>query len=278
MFEGRKLVIATMHNKESVIAPVLESVLGVRCFTPKNLYTDALGTFSGEIPRTLTPIEAARQKCIMAMELSGCDLAVASEGSFGPHPGMPFLPVDDELLVLIDKKNQLEITERELSINTNYSGEAITQIQQLKDFAEKAKFPKHGLLLSSSQDSTNPIYKGIIDYVQLEQAFNFFINTYGSAYVTTDMRALYNPTRMSVIEVAATKLAARALNQCPQCSTPGFGITGSKSGLPCAYCNQPTRSVLHHVCQCTKCNYTAIKMHPFGKTTEDPQYCDYCNP
>ncbi|NDI99587.1 hypothetical protein GWA97_10920 [Flavobacterium sp. LaA7.5] len=278
MFKGRRLAIATMHHKDSVIAPVLETALGVHCFTPKNMDTDALGTFTGEVARTLTPIEAARQKCLIAMELTGCDLAVASEGSFGSHPHISFLPADDELLVLIDKKYELEIVERELSISTNFNGEVVTGLQELRDFAKRAKFPQHGLVLSSGRDSVAPIYKGITDYIRLEQTFLSLITAYGSAYVTTDMRAMYNPTRMRVIEAVANKLAARVLTACPKCNTPGFGVTGAAGGLPCGYCHQPTRSILHHVCQCTKCNYKAIKMHPFGKTTEDPQYCDYCNP
>ena len=33
MFEGRKLLIATKHVKENMIAPILENTLGVQCFT-----------------------------------------------------------------------------------------------------------------------------------------------------------------------------------------------------------------------------------------------------
>jgi hypothetical protein len=36
LFENRKLIIATMHGKESVIAPVFEREIGVRCFIDKH--------------------------------------------------------------------------------------------------------------------------------------------------------------------------------------------------------------------------------------------------
>ena len=83
LFRGRKLVIATMHGKEQVIAPVLQEALGVEMILTGSLNTDTFGTFSGEIPRELSPEAAALAKCNLAMQLTGCDLAVASEGSFG---------------------------------------------------------------------------------------------------------------------------------------------------------------------------------------------------
>jgi hypothetical protein len=56
MFKGRKLIIATKHKKEIVIAPILEKGLGVKCFTDETFDTDRLGTFTGEIERKLDPI------------------------------------------------------------------------------------------------------------------------------------------------------------------------------------------------------------------------------
>jgi hypothetical protein len=51
MFNKRKLIIATKHKKESVIALKLEKVLGVSCFIDADFDTDTFGTFSGEIER-----------------------------------------------------------------------------------------------------------------------------------------------------------------------------------------------------------------------------------
>ncbi|MBJ7429162.1 MAG: hypothetical protein JHD28_09430, partial [Bacteroidia bacterium] len=86
MFNNRKIVIATKHKKEQVIAPLLLEEFNINAIICEQLDTDQLGTFSGEIERNLSPIEAAKRKCYMAMELTQCDLAIASEGSFGPHP------------------------------------------------------------------------------------------------------------------------------------------------------------------------------------------------
>lgn len=47
--KGRETLISTKHNKEEVIAPILENELGLICVTLKDLDTDKLRTFSGEV-------------------------------------------------------------------------------------------------------------------------------------------------------------------------------------------------------------------------------------
>lgn len=88
-FKGRRLLIATKHKKERVIAPILEKELGVNCFVT-DIDTDKFGTFTGEIERKEDAISTARNKCLLAMELENCDLVLASEGSFGAHPSLFF--------------------------------------------------------------------------------------------------------------------------------------------------------------------------------------------
>ena len=134
MFEGRTLVIATMHKKEQILAPILETGLGVKCILPEHFNSDQWGTFSGEIERSLDPVATAREKCLRAMELSGCDLGIASEGSFGPHPNLFFIHADDEFLLLIDSKNNIEIISRELSTKTNFNAKTIHTEKELLDF------------------------------------------------------------------------------------------------------------------------------------------------
>ncbi len=278
MFKGRNLLIATKHEKEKVIAPILEKELGVKCFVPLNLDTDELGTFTGEVERKDDPITTARKKCLLAMEITGCDLAIASEGSFGPHPSFFFVHADDEILLFIDKKNDLEIVLREISTETNFNGSEIKTVIELQEFAENSKFPSHGLILRKANNDFSDIVKGITNIEKLNNTFNYFISSYGRAFVETDMRAMYNPTRMNVIEKASTQLAKKINSLCPSCNIPGFGITDSKKGLPCDLCNFPTRSTLSYLYTCQKCNYTEEELYPNGQQKEDPMYCDICNP
>jgi hypothetical protein len=278
MFQGRRLLIATKHQKESVIAPLVEKALGVSCFVAQNFDSDVLGTFTGEVDRKHDPISTARQKCLMAMELTDCDLAIASEGSFGQHPSLFFVNADEEFLIFIDKKNNLEIISRELSAETNFDGREIQTEEGLFDFANSVGFPSHGLILRKGREESTDIFKGITDEIQLKNVFGHLQQKYGSLYVETDMRALYNPTRMGVIEAAAKKLLDKINSQCPQCSMPGFGITDAKSGLKCSLCGSPTRSTLSYIRQCLHCHYLEEEMFPHNKTEEDPMYCDFCNP
>ncbi len=278
MFKGRDLIIATKHEKEKVIAPILEKELGVKCFIYPNLDTDRLGTFTGEVDRKDDPITTARNKCLMAMKLTNCDLAVASEGSFGPHPSLYFIPADFEFLLFIDKKNDLEIIVSELSSATNFNAREIKTKKELNEFSTNANFPSHGLIIRKSKYDLEGIIKGITNKEQLNNAFNNFIKNFETVYIETDMRAMYNPTRMNVIKHATHKLAEKINALCPVCKMPGFGITDSHSGLPCELCNYPTRGTLSHIYSCEKCKFTDSKQFPHGKHTEDPMYCDFCNP
>ncbi|GAB4165362.1 MAG: hypothetical protein Tsb0033_27090 [Winogradskyella sp.] len=277
-FKGRKLIVATKHKKELVISPILEKALGVHCFTDPNFDTDFFGTFSGETPRLKPPLETARLKCLSAMERNDCDLGVASEGSFGPHPTMYFANADDEILILIDKKNNLEIKVRALSTETNFNGKVIHNLEELLAFAELVKFPSHGVILKTSELDTDGMIKDITTLPQLQNAFKLMHKTHNKVYVETDMRAMYNPMRMNVIAEAARKLTKKIQSLCPECHTPGFGITDLKKGLPCKFCGSPTQSTLSLIYKCDKCSFSKEDFYPNDKTTEDPMYCDYCNP
>ena len=278
MFLNRKLVIATMHQKEQAIQPILESNLGCICCVPENFNTDLLGTFSGEIERLDDPIDTARKKCQLAMELTNTDIAVSSEGSFGSHPSYFFIHADDEFLLLLDRKHNLEIVVRELSLETNFNGAFVSDEIELKEFTERAKFPSHGLILRKSADELIDVSKGITTWEELITKYTLLKEKYGKVYIETDMRAMYNPTRMEVIQKLTQKLVDKINSICPDCSTPGFGVTDVKMGLPCQQCSFPTRSIKSHVYACTVCKYSEEKLFPNGKLNEEPMFCDRCNP
>jgi hypothetical protein len=277
-FEGRSIVIATKHQKQNAMAALLEKELGVTCIVPENLDTDLLGTFSGEIERELSPIDAAKKKCMLAMELTNTDLAISSEGSFGAHPLLYFLPADDEVLAFIDQKNGLEIAVREISTKTNYNAKEVSSEEDLLAFAQSAQFPSHALILKDKKDGFTSIAKGIVNTKELLETFAKFKQSNETVYVETDMRAHLNPSRMQVIEETTEKLIKKIKTACPSCNTPGFGIKNSIPGLPCENCKTPSKSTLYHVYACQKCNHTYEAYFPNGKQQEDPTYCDRCNP
>lgn len=278
LFSGRKLCIATKHGKEKVIAPILEEAFGVTCFVLDAFDTDKLGTFSGEVERVDDPIEAARKKCLLAMEQSKCDLAIASEGSFGNHPNLFFVPANEEFIVLMDQKNQLEIVARHLTTETNFKGQSITTTSELEVFAGKAGFPDHALILKSSEKDWSYIRKGITSARALNVSFQECMKEHGAVYVETDMRAMHNPSRMVAIRETMKRLKQKMDTKCPNCQTPGFDLVEVQPGLPCKSCTMPTKAALHAIYRCSKCNYEKKNTFPNGKTQEEPMYCDFCNP
>ncbi|MCO5936509.1 hypothetical protein NAF17_13260 [Mucilaginibacter sp. RB4R14] len=277
-FAGRTLIIATKHAKQQVMAPLLEEALGVHCLVITELDTDQLGTFSGEVEREDDPLTTARKKCQLAMRLSDCELAVASEGSFGMHPATFFCYADEELVILVDQKNNLEIATVMISTQTNFNGAEINDKLALLDFAERANFPSHGLILRKAKNDHEMVIKGIHTPEKLLYVFDALWEKYGSAYVETDMRAMHNPKRMAVIKQATRKLVDKVLSRCPNCTAPGFGVIAAKPGLPCRLCGLPTQSSLAYIYRCQQCEFEKEEQYPNQIQTEDPQYCDFCNP
>lgn len=274
-FENRKVVIATKHEKEQAIGPLLKEAFRMEYFVPTDFDTDRLGTFTGEVERVLSPIEAARTKCVLAIEQSDAEIAIGSEGSFGPHPTLYFLPADEEYLVLLDRKNELEITVKTCSLQTNYASYEMGSEVKLADFLEQVKFPSHGLHVKGSGGY---IEKGITSESRLNEAILEAVNRFGTYTLETDMRAMNNPTRMSVIQELTQKLVEKMKRCCPSCQRPGFSPTDVIRGLVCSCCSLPTKSVKAVIYTCEGCHYTQCIDFPDSKMTEDPMFCDFCNP
>ncbi len=276
LFEGRQILIASMHQKEKVIAPILEKKLGLSCIIA-DINTDNLGTFSGEIDRTLSPLECAQKKCEWAMEKYDLDLAIASEGSFGPHPQLFFGYCNEEWVLIKDKKNNAEWFAKIMSTETNFSSKKCESLDEVHSFCQEIGFPEHAVIIRKSKDDFQDIFKGIIESHQLETIATDFLKNYNAVIIETDMRAMFNPTRMKSIEAATQKLCDQLFNICPHCFFPGFSITKLNSGLPCSACGLPTKSIKSFVYSCQKCGGTEDIANEL-KITEDPMYCDFCNP
>lgn len=281
-FVGRSAVIATMHAKEAVIAPLLQQSLGVQVMVPQGLNTDTFGTFTREVDRPGTQVEAARRKAETALELTGADIAVASEGSFGPHPLLPWLPGNREIVLFLDRKYGLEVIGEDLSTETNYRHQTVRNFEQAWAFARQVGFPDHGLVVMVQKDSRQPsdIYKGIREQAQLQQAVAQALrqSSDGTIHLETDMRAMHNPTRMRAIARATRDLVQKLNHRCPQCAWPGFARVERKRGLPCGLCGLPTDGILADLYCCTQCQFTQKVPYPQGMETADPAHCPYCNP
>ena len=278
LFENRKLLIATKHGKEEVLKPLLESSLKVKCFLNTEFDTDVFGTFSGEVIRKDNALTTLRNKCLAAMSHYNCVLAVASEGSFGPHPAAFFSTADEEFVILIDLKNEMEIIGRKLSLETNFAVRELTSTDLLLSFLEQIKFPSHKIILKNQADNPSEVYKEIASEEEAIAVFELLLEKYGIVYAETDMRAMNNPTRMRIIEDAGLNLVEKINSLCPNCQFPGFSATSSVAGLPCSCCSLPTKSILYNIFSFNKCSFSESKYYPRKVQSEDPMYCDNCNP
>ncbi|MFN6941558.1 MAG: hypothetical protein ACK4OG_06120, partial [Parvibaculum sp.] len=107
---GRRAVIATMHGKERVMAPILAGMLGLEVSVAAGIDTDRFGTFTREIARAGGQQDALRAKARAALELDpNADFAVASKGSFGPDPVIPFMGIGRELVMIVERHSGAEV-------------------------------------------------------------------------------------------------------------------------------------------------------------------------
>lgn len=280
-FHGRTLGVATNHGKEHAIGPALMKSLPLSDFQAiDGMDTDRFGAFTGEVKRTHDALEACRAKAKHGAEVSGLDLVISSEGSFGPYPPAPFVSCDEEILVLYDARDSSFFEHRHVSLTTVFAGEVCRDWSQVKAFAERMKFPGHGLVLRPKESWSfgDTMRKGIREEAELREIARQLIEQNGSCWVETDMRAMMNPTRMQVIAETAHRFAQELMVGCPACGACWFRVTQALPGLPCELCGWPTQSTRSYVRACDACAHTVTSVRPDGKTTEEPQHCDNCNP
>lgn len=278
LFAGRKLVVASMHGKQTIMRPLIKQFLNVDTTVSKGLNTDEFGTFSGEVERGADPVTTVRNKIRKGLELTGETLGIGSEGSFAPHPHNPFLQVNHEVVMLIDLVHNLEIYETVVSTETNHCQREIGSMRDLMDFTEKVNFPSHGIILKQVKNGeTIAIRKGIITW-ELLHATAFQFNSADTQLIAeSDMRAYLNPSRLKIIERATEKLMKRVTSLCPECQWPGFGQVEVKEGLPCSQCGEPTPLPLSKVYACGHCHYADTRSYSDAQHAS-PQYCLHCNP
>jgi hypothetical protein len=271
-----------MHGKEQAIAPLLQSGLGVSTHVPSDFNTDRFGTFTRDVKRPDDQLATARLKAQAVLSLTGSDLAIASEGSFGPHPDIPFVPCDREIVLLLDQKYSLEIVGQAASTQTNYRSQTVRSVEEACAFAGEVGFPAHGLVVMPTAVGAWPetITKGLTSQASLTTAVESALATSatGTAHIETDMRAHFNPSRMRVIAEATEHLIEAIGQRCPSCHCPGFSIARRHPGLPCAWCRTPTLLTLSMTYRCQRCDCDQVKMYPDGQQTADPGNCSYCNP
>ena len=277
-YAGRRVALLTQHGKERVLAPLLGSALCCRVERVAGYDTDRFGTFTRDIPRAGTQLEAARKKARVGMELSGLPLGLASEGSFGPDPMMGMFAWNVELLLWIDDERGLEIVGVTQG-KTNFAHLLAAGWEEAENFARQAGFPGHFLVVRPEGENDPRIRKGIAEWAALRAAFDEALaqSENRRVFLETDMRAHANPTRMENIGLAGAVLARKLCSLCPACGTPGFWLVERVVGLPCADCGAPTRETRAEIHGCLQCAHRVTRER-IDKECVGAERCDYCNP
>ena len=278
VYAGRRVAFLTQHGKERIVAPVLEPGLGCVIEHVTGFDTDQLGTFTRDVPRPGSQLDAARRKARKGMELSGLSLGLASEGSFGPDPFSGMFPWNVERLVWLDDSLGIEVVGMAQGAARSahlQSGDWV----EVEAFAARVDFPSHQLVLRPQSQDDPRIHKGIADAGRLRACFDECLaqSSNRQVFVETDLRAFANPSRMQSIEQAARDLFQRILSCCAECGTPGYWVTERLPGLPCSGCGLPTSSYRDEVWRCLRCQYQSVKARK-DRAVAEPRHCSYCNP
>lgn len=273
---GRVAMFPTLHEKESVVAPIFLAELGIEVEVA-NLDTDQFGTFAGEIPRTLSQLDSAIAKARAAIANTGVPIAIASEGTIGPNPLIPIASSDLETMVFVDSENDIVIHESFRSAEIVAARKVFRPGENLEEFLTKAEFPTHGLIVRTEHGSASSPVKGIRDKAALLKAIDDLAGDSGSVIVESDLRASFSPSRMRNIAACARLLARRIASLCPQCNCPGWGSVTPIFGLPCADCGSNVESaVMADQYGCGKCEHRQVFAR--AATAAEARFCESCNP
>lgn len=279
-FRDTTVVFATNHRKSMAAKGPFRTILN-STIEELPIDSDRMGTFSGEVERPGSMLDALRGKVQLAREVTPSRLILVSEGSFGSTDGIGFVTRGIEMLMLHDSLSGSEIIEQYVTWDTNYATATVTSEEELARFLQRISFGSHGLLLyPDGVPRTNKVYKGITAREEAVQAFasSRASSPLGRAVVMSDMRAHMNPTRMRAIGACCELLVHRLATPCPQCGSGGFGLVESIPGLPCEWCGSPTLRARAERHSCVVCHNTLERPRSDGKAHANPSECPECNP
>lgn len=273
-----RVAFATMHGKERVVAPVFDAALGWT-LEIANIDTDRFGTFSGEVERVAPAHSTVVNKARAGASLAGLQLGLASEGSLGPHPTIPFIEGDVELMALVDIERGLELVVSHIGAPIVSYREVWSPTTDLEAVCSKADLPNHALIVKKGTPGSLWVRKGLRGRKDVEGAVLEAVRDGpdGELVLESDYRAMMSPSRMRNIGECATKLVERLATTCPSCGMWGWGPVGVERGLPCRACGVVSdEAVRNDIRGCVSCTHTVTTSRE--QTCIDPAYCGVCNP
>lgn len=276
-YGGCEVAVGTRHGKERQLAPAFADVLGARLVVPPDLDTDRFGTFSAEVTRTLSAVEAVRAKARLGMRAANLPYGLASEASYGPLPGHGLFG-HEELLLFVDDVRSFEVLEgyrTDASLAFSQRVRAVTELSP----SVIHSLDRQGLVVGpAAGGSPADIVKGIADEQTACAAIAAATgrSSDGFALVQADLRAHHNASRQEILIRLAQRMAHRLSTRCPRCRATGFGRVRALNGRPCRICATPTALAMGEVHACAVCGHGILIPSRAGKA--DPSACPTCNP
>ena len=268
-YAGARVACVTKHEKARWIAPPFAEVLGARVFEVREVDTDRFGTFSGEVPRVLSPVDAARAKIAAGRDVTDAPVSIATEGSFSAGFGLGI--EHHEVLLLVDHARGLELTEQQVTRHARTPGRAVRDAEDACLLATQMGFPAQGVMVRTPTEVFTDL-----DSIETVRSLTGSLLQREPVYLELDYRAHRCPDRAEVIGELAARMARRLATACPACDAPGFGRVDVVRGAPCAQCGLATRGIVADVLGCAGCEERRPVARPMLPV--DPRWCDHCNP
>ncbi len=271
-----QVALATKHGKLNQLKPAFERLADFELVLAE-IDTDLFGTFSGETPRTSSPLETAIAKAKAGAQALGLEYGLASEGTISPNPAIPWATVDHELLVLVCLSRDITIYETYQSGSIVAKTETLAPGSDLDAVFKQFDLPAHAVNLCFSREAVEVIEKGISDTKYLRNRIAELWSEGHEPRLESDFRAMSSPSRQANIMACAEKLVDRIANKCPGCDEIGFGRVSYEFGVPCIGCGEVnSRIAKGEKLSCVTCDF--FEVLDLGITSIDPSRCDGCNP
>ena len=258
--------LASRHAKAAIIGPVLAQA-GVRVIETEDFDTDSLGTFSGEVERTMAPAACALFKARKACDITGLEYGLGSEGSFGGGP-MPGLVSWGEEILCFHRRDPEQVIYGRAGGPFALAAVSVTGPDEL--LVRLAAHPGQHWIARPGGVLRKGLAAAEVESLARSGALGWPLS------LEPDLRAMCSPLRRQRIRQAAEDLVVRLDSRCPRCDATDFVPDRVETGLPCSACGTPTGRVSRRVARCRACGHEETQSAI--PEAADPYYCPCCNP
>lgn len=268
-----RALLVTHHHKADILRPIMESYGWT--LDDLDLDTDALGTFSGDIPRRGSPLEVVTRKALLGRGHGRGAWLCASEGSVTTN--LVGIATNLEIVALVSHDERVMITGEALEPDALVTSLRVLPTTSDEEIVECAvRGVRDGLHLMVSSDDHHTAALGALSSIEEVLAACRAFGRDTTLHVQTDYRAHLCPPRRVVIARATLDLMKRLATSCPRCHRGGWGRADAIIGRPCADCGGATDELLGHWWRCPWCHHTDSES--IAGVDVDPSRCSWCNP